>query len=102
MSASVSGRPARRQATMLVGAVLLYGLAALAGAFQHHDLACHVKSNTHCTSCTLSLAASDAVTGGVARTPSLGNAGRLARSHFRARSQRVSSRVSDRSPPGRV
>ena len=75
---------------------------AVAGAFQHHDLACHVKSSTHCTSCTLSLAASDAVTGGIVRTPPLDDAGRLARCQVTARSQRVVSRVSDRSPPGRV
>jgi hypothetical protein len=84
---------------MLVAGVLLYGLAALSGAFQHHDLACHVKSSTHCTSCTLSLAASDPVTGGTARTPGLADAGRLARSQASSPSRLVFSRISDRSPP---
>jgi hypothetical protein len=29
----------------------LYAVVLLAGPLLHHDLACHVKSRTHCTAC---------------------------------------------------
>jgi|SRR6476620_3382223 hypothetical protein len=31
----------------------LYVLAAAIMPFGHHDLACHIKSTTHCTTCTV-------------------------------------------------
>jgi hypothetical protein len=31
----------------------LYVLAAALLPFGHHDLACHIKSTTHCTTCTV-------------------------------------------------
>lgn len=31
----------------------LYVLAAALLPFAHHDLACHLKSTTHCTTCTV-------------------------------------------------
>jgi hypothetical protein len=31
----------------------LYMLAAALMPFGHHDLACHLKSTTHCTTCTV-------------------------------------------------
>jgi hypothetical protein len=31
--------------------ILLYGFVLLASGFAHHDLECHLKSRTHCTSC---------------------------------------------------
>src|SRR3954468_23578815 len=31
----------------------LYVLAAAALPFGHHDLACHIKSTTHCTTCAV-------------------------------------------------
>src|SRR4029450_982189 len=31
--------------------VAVYGLAFIAMPFAHHDLACHLKSSTHCATC---------------------------------------------------
>ncbi|MGH9329219.1 MAG: hypothetical protein ACRD09_02150, partial [Vicinamibacterales bacterium] len=35
----------------------LYALVVLAAPAFHHDLACHVKSPTHCTTCLVSITA---------------------------------------------
>jgi hypothetical protein len=40
----------------------LYALVLLIGPAQHHDLACHLKSRTHCTTCVVSVSASGAPT----------------------------------------
>lgn len=51
MSASRSdGR--RRRWTLIAQAVLAAYLSLLAaGPLDHHDVACHLKSSTHCTTC---------------------------------------------------
>jgi hypothetical protein len=36
---------------VLQAVVAAYLLAAAAMPFAHHDLACHIKSNTHCGTC---------------------------------------------------
>jgi hypothetical protein len=38
-------------------AVGLYALVLMVGPILHHDLACHVKSRTHCTVCVVSVTA---------------------------------------------
>ena len=35
--------------------VALYALFLVIAPFEHHDLVCHFKTPTHCTSCTSSL-----------------------------------------------
>jgi hypothetical protein len=49
------GHPALARATAL--AVGLYALVLIAAPAFHHDLACHVKSPTHCTTCLVSVTA---------------------------------------------
>jgi hypothetical protein len=45
-------RPSRtRWASVFALATAMYALVLGAGELQHHDLACHLKSRTHCTSC---------------------------------------------------
>jgi hypothetical protein len=36
----------------------LYTLVLLVGPALHHDVACHLKSRTHCTTCVVSVSAS--------------------------------------------
>ena len=38
-------------------AVSTYALVLAAGPLLHHDLVCHLKSRTHCTSCVAGLSA---------------------------------------------
>ena len=50
----ISGSPVRGSLGLRLKAVLaLYVLAAALLPFGHHDLACHIKSTTHCTTCTV-------------------------------------------------
>ena len=45
-------RPRRPRLTLALKAlVALYVLALAAMPFAHHDLVCHLKSNTHCSTC---------------------------------------------------
>jgi hypothetical protein len=49
-----SGRLPRRPVSLQLNVVLaLYLLAAAFLPFGHHDLVCHLKSTTHCTTCTV-------------------------------------------------
>jgi hypothetical protein len=45
------GRLAANRALKIVLAVYVTAVALL--PFAHHDLACHLKSSTHCTSCVV-------------------------------------------------
>jgi hypothetical protein len=51
---SISGRFPRGSLGLPFKVVLaLYMFAAALMPFGHHDLACHIKSTTHCTTCTV-------------------------------------------------
>jgi hypothetical protein len=59
---SSSGRLLRGSLGLRLKVVLaLYVLAAAFMPFGHHDLACHLKSTTHCTTCTVGSSAEAAV-----------------------------------------
>ena len=59
---STSGRPLRRSLGLWLKVVLaLYVLAAALMPLGHHDLACHLKSTTHCTTCIVGSSAEAAV-----------------------------------------
>jgi hypothetical protein len=49
----------RQTRTHRVLGVALYALFLVTVPFEHHDLACHLKTPTHCTACTSSLVGSD-------------------------------------------
>jgi hypothetical protein len=42
-----------------VAAAIAYVIALAALPFGHHDLACHIKSSTHCTTCLVGTSADD-------------------------------------------
>jgi len=44
------GRLGTRRATIAL-TLGLYAILLAVGPFSHHDLACHLKSPTHCTTC---------------------------------------------------
>src|SRR5580765_784583 len=63
---STSGSFPRGSVGLRLKAVLaLYVLAAALLPFGHHDLACHIKSATHCTTCTVGSSAEAAADPGV-------------------------------------
>jgi len=51
--------PRRRLGVILKIVVAAYFVALAALPFAHHDLACHLKSSTHCTVCHVGTSADD-------------------------------------------
>ena len=49
----------RRSNVHTVVGVAIYALFLVTAPFEHHDLACHFKTPTHCTSCTSSVVGAD-------------------------------------------
>jgi hypothetical protein len=95
-----ASRPSRGRIGLPV-TIAFYALVLVGASFTHHDLACHLKSTTHCTSCTLTLTASGGLDGGtVPPTISLSDAGRLAREQVTIGRAPVRIVASGRSPPG--
>jgi hypothetical protein len=70
--------PGGRRATPLAAAMGLYALVAVVGPFQHHDLACHLKSRTHCTSCVVSASVASSSSGAALMARELADAGQCA------------------------
>jgi hypothetical protein len=80
-----------------VAAAFFVALAAL--PFAHHDLACHLKSNTHCTSCHVGTS-TDAGGGNPAVSPAqLVDAGRPVEQPSSVFVACVSLATSGRAPP---
>ena len=67
-----------RQAVLLTAALGLYALVVAIGPFLHHDLACHLKSRTHCTSCIVSASIGSDATGAALTSLELADAGQCA------------------------
>lgn len=53
------GSSRRRLGVILKFVVVAYVAALAALPFAHHDLACHLKSSTHCTVCHVGTSADD-------------------------------------------
>jgi hypothetical protein len=51
MPASGVGRRPYRWAALVRTVVAVYVLLLAAGPLDHHDVACHLKSSTHCAAC---------------------------------------------------
>jgi hypothetical protein len=56
--------------------VALYVLALAAMPFAHHDLVCHLKSSTHCTTCHIGTSADSGGSDPVVAADVLNDAGR--------------------------
>jgi hypothetical protein len=57
---TMTGSSGRRHQSLMSATALavgLYALVLMVGPILHHDLACHVKSRTHCTVCVVSVTA---------------------------------------------
>ncbi len=80
-------------------AVSLYCFVLLVGGFFHHDLACHLKSPTHCTTCTFSLSSAGVQPGGGVPPVVLPQAGRSGRDLRLPCLATVVVHITGRSPP---
>jgi hypothetical protein len=96
MLCRTAGRGRRQPALWIVA---LYTVLLCAAAFEHHDVACELKTPQHCTACTSSAVGSDphalSLPGGFA----LADAGSAAAADLRADSILLVVRSTGRSPP---
>jgi hypothetical protein len=81
----------------LVAAAYVLALAAL--PFSHHDLACHLKSSTHCWTCHVGTSADESRPDPAAAPLTLGDAGRADEAPLALFASPAPSPSSGRSPP---
>lgn len=80
-------------------AVSTYALVLAAGPLLHHDLVCHLKSRTHCTSCVAGLSAPGLTSSNQTFTADLTSA-IAARVHSAVRLSTISAwTIQGRAPP---
>jgi hypothetical protein len=81
----------------LVTAAYVLALAML--PFAHHDLVCHLKSSTHCSTCHIGTSADESRPDPVVAAMSLADAGRAEETSPARIASRAPSPSSGRSPP---
>jgi cytochrome c2 len=79
--------------------VAFYVLASVAMPFAHHDLACHLKSSTHCATCNVGTSIDPNSAGPVLDTAILRDAGRADQVSSLAVASPALLRSAGRSPP---
>ena len=94
----VFAKGARFRQLALAG-VLLHTLFLAIADFEHHDIACHLKTPLHCTSCALSPVSSDPHTPFDPGASGLTDAGRAIAANVEFQSAVLSVRTTGRSPP---
>jgi hypothetical protein len=93
-------REASRAGVRLVAAIAaLYAVVVLAAAFEHHDLACELKTPQHCAACVTSAVNADRVAGPSFAHVPLADLGRAMLADVRAESAAVCADRTGRSPP---
>jgi hypothetical protein len=93
-------RPHRPGLTRALKAlVALYVLALAAMPFAHHDLVCHLKSSTHCTTCHVGTSTDPSSAKPVVDAAVLADAGRTDEAHCTAVSSPALLPSAGRSPP---
>jgi hypothetical protein len=80
-------------------AVALYAVFLVTAPFEHHDLACHLKTPFHCTSCASSPLSVDPHAPVVPDGSRLADAGRAILVQVLSESALLSTQSSGRSPP---
>jgi hypothetical protein len=83
-------------------AIALYAIFLVVAPFEHHDLACHLKTPQHCTSCASSQLGSDPHALSVPDTSKLADAGRAVLDEVTAEGTILAVHSSGRSPPSFV
>jgi hypothetical protein len=84
---------------LALAGVLLHTIFLAAADFEHHDIACHLKTPLHCTSCALSQVGSDPHSLVVPGAFRLADAGRAVAWNVEAESAVLTVRTTGRSPP---
>ena len=82
--------------------VAIYVVILLAAPFEHHDLACHLKTPFHCTACASSAVGLETSTTTLARIVHLADAGDVVAYQPPAYGALLPVRSTGRSPPSHV
>ena len=90
---------ARRWKRPFLLGVVVYLLVLVAAPFEHHDLACHLKTPLHCTACASSPLGSDPHALQTPNTASLADAGQAVTIFRVLKSAVLAVRTTGRSPP---
>jgi len=86
----------------VLAGVALYATVLVLSPFEHHDLACHLKTPQHCTSCSSSQLGSDVAPLVVPGASRLADAGAAAASDELLHGSLLAVRTTGRSPPPRT
>jgi hypothetical protein len=89
----------RRYRLLALAGLVLYAIFLVAAPFEHHDLACHLKTPQHCTSCTSSQLGSDPGAPLVPPASQLVDAGSAVSVHLLGEGTLLAARSTGRSPP---
>ena len=84
---------------LAIAGVLLHTLFLAVADFEHHDIACHLKTPFHCTSCALSTVGSDPRAPFDPGASGLADAGRAIAVNVEFQGAVLSVRTTGRSPP---
>jgi hypothetical protein len=95
----VGTRFRRRFKAFARAGVALFALFLVVALFEHHDIACHLKTPQHCTACTSSIVGSDPGAAIAARICCLMDAGRAVADQLLADGVLLAVRTTGRSPP---
>jgi hypothetical protein len=80
----------------------LYAFFLITASFEHHDIACHIRTPQHCTSCNSSLVGSDPQTPAIVGAWHLADAGRAIAFQAIVDDVLLPVRSTGRSPPTHV
>jgi hypothetical protein len=97
----VDGHRVRRWRRFAATAVVVYSVFLATAEFEHHDLACHLKTPLHCTSCASSPLSVHPHTPVVADASRLADAGRAIAVQVLSEGALLALESSGRSPPSR-
>lgn len=98
----VRGSRGRRWRRVAAVAIALYSVFLVTAPFEHHDLACHLKTPLHCMSCASSPLSLNPHTPVVPDALRLADAGRATLPHVLLEGALLAAQSSGRSPPALV
>jgi len=92
-------RRSSRSNRLAFGGAAIYAVFLIVGPFAHHDVACHLKTPQHCSSCSASIVGSDPSAPTSIGACSLADAGRAGGEQLLAEDTLLPVQSTGRSPP---
>ena len=89
----------RRWRSLAFVGVVLYAVLLMAGAFEHHELLCELKTPQHCTACAANQLGCDPPSPALPGNRQLADAGRAVSIDLDADGTLLTARRTGRSPP---